>query len=53
MKNQILERIWKSRESISRNCEFDSQKLVRFYQSLQKSQNDRTKQCRLKNATHF
>jgi hypothetical protein len=41
MTDSTLQRVWDSREAISRRCDFDSHKLVRFYQSKEKS--DRTK----------
>jgi len=42
MTDSTLQRVWDSREAISRRCDFDSHKLVRFYQSRQKT-DDRTK----------
>jgi len=42
MTDSTLQRIWESREAISRRCDYDSHKLVRFYQSRQKT-DDRTK----------
>lgn len=33
MTDSTLQRIWNSREAISRRCDYDSRKLVRFYQS--------------------
>lgn len=42
MTDSTLQRIWDSREAISRRCDYDSHKLVRFYQSRQKT-DDRTK----------
>jgi hypothetical protein len=40
MNDSTLQRVWDSREAISRQCDFDSRKLVKFYQSRQKR--DRT-----------
>ena len=37
MKDEVLERIWKSREAIARRCDYDSHKLVRYFQERQKS----------------
>ena len=42
MTDSTLQRVWDSRESISRRCDFDSRKLVQFYQSREKTP-DRTK----------
>lgn len=42
MTDSTLQRVWDSREAISRRCDFDSHKLVQFYQSRQKTP-DRTK----------
>ncbi|MFT5241299.1 MAG: hypothetical protein ACI9X0_002278 [Kiritimatiellia bacterium] len=42
MTDSTLQRVWDSRETISRRCDFDSHKLVQFYQSRQMTQ-DRTK----------
>ena len=36
MTDSTLQRVWDSREAISRRCDFDAHKLVRFYQSRQK-----------------
>ena len=44
MTDSTLQRVWDSREAISRRCEFDSHKLVKFYQSRQKL--DRTRRSR-------
>ena len=44
MTDSTLQRVWDSREAISRRCEFDSRKLVKFYQSRQKP--DRTRRSR-------
>lgn len=41
MTDATLQRVWDSREAISRRCDFDSHKLVKFYQSRQKT-GDRT-----------
>lgn len=51
MKDLTLEHIWKSREAISRRCDYDSKKLVQFYQ--QSKEHNRTKASTLKNAPHF
>lgn len=32
MKDEVLERIWKSRKAIAAQCDFDTRKLVKFYQ---------------------
>ena len=34
MNNTTLQRIWNAREAISRRCDFDATKLVRFYQRI-------------------
>ena len=44
MTDSTLQRVWNSREAISRQCDFDPHKLVRFYQSRQKP--DRTRAWR-------
>jgi len=44
MTDATLQRVWNSREAISRRCDFDSHKLVQFYQSRQKP--DRTRRSR-------
>ena len=36
MKDEVLERIWKSREAIAKRCDYDSHKLVRYLQERQK-----------------
>ncbi len=36
MYDVTLQKVWNAREAISRKCDFDAQKLVRFYQSRQK-----------------
>jgi hypothetical protein len=41
MTDATLQRVWDSREAISRRCDFDSHKLVQFYQSRKKTE-DRT-----------
>ena len=38
MTDSTLQRVWDSREAISRRCDFDSHKLIRFYQSRQKAE---------------
>lgn len=43
MKDPVLQRVWDSREAISRRCDFDAHKLVRFYQSRQKVNKDNEK----------
>jgi len=47
MTDTALQRVWDSREAISRRCGFDSRKLVQFYQSRQKS--DQTKKSTVPN----
>ena len=42
MTDSTLQRVWESREAISRRCDFDTRKLIRFYQSRQKTKS-RTK----------
>ena len=37
MIDSTLQRVWNSREAISRRCAFDSHKLVQYYQSRQKT----------------
>jgi len=32
MRDETLERIWKQRQAISERCDYDSHKLVRYYQ---------------------
>jgi len=44
MTDTTLQRVYNSREAISRRCDFDSHKLVQFYQSRQKP--DRTRRSR-------
>jgi len=46
MTDSTLQRIWNSRESISRQFEFDSHKLVQFYQKRQKEKDNRTKESK-------
>ncbi len=41
MTDSALQRVWDSREAISRRCDYDSRKLVAFYQSRRKK-DDRT-----------
>ena len=36
MTDAVLQRVWDSREAISRRCGYDSRKLVLFYQARQK-----------------
>jgi hypothetical protein len=36
MTDSTLKRVWDARTAISRRCDFDAQKLVRFYQARQK-----------------
>ena len=43
MTDSTLQRVWASREAISRRCDFDAHKLVQFYQSRQDP--DRTSRC--------
>ncbi len=42
MTNSTLQRVWDARKAISKRCEFDSHKLVHFYQSRQENKTDRT-----------
>jgi len=42
MTDSTLQRVWDSREAISRRCAFDSRKLVQYYQSRQKTNNQTT-----------
>lgn len=37
MTDSTLQRVWDSREAISRRCDYDARKLVRFCQSRQKA----------------
>ena len=37
MADPTLQRIWAVREEISRECDYDSRKLVRYYRELQKA----------------
>lgn len=37
MTDSTLQRIWDSRKAISARCEFDSRKLVHFYQARKKT----------------
>lgn len=53
MRDLTLERIWKSRENISRKCDFDARKLVKYYQSIHKKQINRTGKSTLQNAGAF
>lgn len=36
MKDEVLERVWKARKTISEQCGFDSRQLVKFYQQRAK-----------------
>jgi len=36
MKDEALERIWKSRDAISRRCGYDSRRLVKYLQERKK-----------------
>ena len=38
MTDSTLQRVWDSRDAISRRCNFDSRALVKFYQSRQKTE---------------
>lgn len=42
MIDPTLQRVWDSREAISRRCAFDSRKLVQYYQSRQKRDDQTT-----------
>ncbi len=44
--DSTLQRVWNSRESISRRFEFDSHKLVQFYQTRQKKKDNQTKKSK-------
>ncbi|MBN1865983.1 hypothetical protein JW916_01705 [Candidatus Sumerlaeota bacterium] len=37
MTDSTLQRVWDSREAISRRCDYDSRKLIRFYQARGKA----------------
>ena len=39
MKDETLERIWKSRKAIAAKCDYDSRKLVKYYQQRMKKLN--------------
>jgi len=43
MKDETLERVWKSRKAISARCDFDAHKLVKYYQTRKKTRSDRSK----------
>jgi hypothetical protein len=43
MTGPTLQRVWDARKAISQRCEYDSHKLVRFYQSRTETEN-RTKE---------
>ena len=36
MKDEALERVWKSRKAISSRCDYDPRKLVTYYQERKK-----------------
>ena len=38
MTDSTLQRVWDSREAISRRCDYDSRKLIHFYQSRRKKE---------------
>ena len=40
MKDEALEKIWKTRESISAECGFDSRRIVKYLQERTKKRND-------------
>ena len=42
MKDETLERVWKSRAAISTRCGFDARQLVTFYQQRGKKKKKRT-----------
>ena len=37
MKDEALERVWKSRKAISSRCDYDPRKLVKYYQQRKKN----------------
>lgn len=37
MKDEALEQIWKSRDAISKRCDYDAHKLVRYFQQRKKT----------------
>ncbi len=39
MTDPTLQRVWDARKAISQRCDFDSRKLVRFYQSRTETEN--------------
>ena len=39
MTDSTLQRVWDSRDAISQRCDYDSHKLIRFYQSRKKTDN--------------
>ncbi|MCK5804233.1 MAG: hypothetical protein KAI66_15455 [Lentisphaeria bacterium] len=43
MKDEALERVWKSRKAISARCGFDSHQLVKYYQK-RREKADRTRE---------
>ncbi len=49
MTDSTLQRIWDSRKVISERCEFDSHKIVHFYQTRQKT-DDRTRKSKRQSA---
>lgn len=44
MKDEALERVWKSRRTISARCDFDAHKLVKYYQERRKAKGDRAEE---------
>ena len=51
MKDEALERVWKSRDIISRRCGYDTHKLVKYYQSLHKKSEEQLKESSLFSVT--
>lgn len=43
MIDTTLERIWHARENISKKCDFDAHKLVKFYQKREKNVSEQRK----------
>ena len=37
MKDETLERVWSARKSIAKKCDFDSHKLVKYFQKRTKA----------------
>jgi len=51
MTDSTLQRVWDSREAISRRCDYDSRKLIHFYRARQKN-NGRTKGSKRQSKDH-